>query len=198
MESKPELQTGEALGATFDEKAATQAAAFFLSKAGGRLNLMKLIKLLYFADREAIAARGVSITGDDAYAMDNGPVLTRIYDLMKGALIRTRCKYWSEHISERDGFDVSLMLDPGSASLSEIETEILGRVWDKLGRLDQWELSRLSHALPEWSAPDGSSRRIPLARILEAMGVPKEKIVEFERQERESLKDREEMLRLIG
>ena len=37
----------------FDEAKATQAAAFFLQLRGGQMHYIKLIKLLYLADREA-------------------------------------------------------------------------------------------------------------------------------------------------
>ena len=37
----------------FDEKKLTQATAFFLYKAHGRLPILKLMKLLYIAERES-------------------------------------------------------------------------------------------------------------------------------------------------
>ncbi len=37
----------------FDEKKATQAAGILISKSGGTINYMKLIKLIYLANRES-------------------------------------------------------------------------------------------------------------------------------------------------
>ena len=54
----------------FNEKKATQAAARFLRLCKGCMNYMKLIKLLYIADREALLRWGRPIT-TDAYC--NGP-----------------------------------------------------------------------------------------------------------------------------
>ena len=65
----------------FNEKKATQAAAHLLKLRGGKMSYMKLIKLLYLADREAILAWGRPITTDGYASMDRGPVLSRVLDL---------------------------------------------------------------------------------------------------------------------
>jgi len=51
---------------------------------GKRIDYLRLLKLLHIADREWLAETGESITGDRAYAMKYGPVLSSIYDLVKG------------------------------------------------------------------------------------------------------------------
>lgn len=38
----------------FNERSSTQAAAFLIRRNGDKLNYMKLIKLLYLADRAAL------------------------------------------------------------------------------------------------------------------------------------------------
>jgi uncharacterized phage-associated protein len=53
----------------FDERKAAQAAAYLLKKHDGRLNFMKLIKLLYLADRKSLLENGKPITGDRMLAM---------------------------------------------------------------------------------------------------------------------------------
>lgn len=53
----------------FDEHKATQAAAYLLRRGGGRMRYMKLIKLLYLADRTALIETGSPITGDRFVAM---------------------------------------------------------------------------------------------------------------------------------
>jgi hypothetical protein len=39
----------------FDEKKATEVAAFLLKMRGGKMSYLKLIKLLYLADRESLS-----------------------------------------------------------------------------------------------------------------------------------------------
>ncbi len=67
----------------FNETKATQAAAHLIKRRGqGYMSYMKLIKLLYFADREALLRWGSPITADTFYSMDRGPVLSRVHDLV--------------------------------------------------------------------------------------------------------------------
>ena len=47
-----------AAGGLFDEKKAAQAAAYFLLRAGGRLEVLKLMKLLYLAERRSFEKYG--------------------------------------------------------------------------------------------------------------------------------------------
>jgi uncharacterized phage-associated protein len=55
---------------------------------GDRMEYVRLLKLLYIADREMMAEAGAPITGDRAVAMDHGPVLSHVYDLVKGKAAR--------------------------------------------------------------------------------------------------------------
>lgn len=68
----------------FDERKAAQAAAFLLHKAGGRLPLLKLMKLLYLSERESLQKYGDTITGDTFVSMPNGPVLSMTLNFING------------------------------------------------------------------------------------------------------------------
>jgi hypothetical protein len=45
---------------------------------GDRMEYVRLLKLLYIADREMMAEAGAPVTGDRAVAMDHGPVLSHV------------------------------------------------------------------------------------------------------------------------
>lgn len=77
----------------FNERRATEAAAKFLKLRGGRMSYLKLIKLLYLLDREALLRWGRPVTTDRYVSMDNGPVVSRIYDLIREEPLRApiRC-----------------------------------------------------------------------------------------------------------
>src|ERR1017187_9578590 len=84
------------MGLRFNEAKATQAASFFLKLRGGQMHYIKLIKLLYLADREALIRWGIPFTTDRHVSMDNGPVTSRIL-----RLITEDCPkpFWSKYIS---------------------------------------------------------------------------------------------------
>ena len=68
----------------FNERKAAQAAAYLLCKAGGSLNVLKLVKLMYLAERESLRRYGETITGDALVSMRNGPVLSATLDHING------------------------------------------------------------------------------------------------------------------
>lgn len=137
---------------------------------------MLLIKLLYFADRASLIETGQPITGDHMVSMPHGPVLSEIYDLINWSRPEEQ-SVWFEYISEKDGYDVRLAKDkPEHDELSEYELEVLSQIDDKYGNLSRWAVRDMSHGLPEWRDPQGSSNPIDPADILRAVGRAEEEI----------------------
>src|SRR6266481_4115650 len=105
---------------------AIQAASVLLkTDRCKRMSYLRLIKLLYIADRESLKETGRKITRDRTVAMKNGPVLSGIYDLIKGR--HEAADEWSQKI-RKDGYQVELVDDPGSGQLSRYEIKKLREV----------------------------------------------------------------------
>ena len=154
----------------FNERKATQVAAQFLRLRGGRMSYMKLIKLMYLADREALLRWGRPISTDRYVSMDKGPVLSRVLDLATDGDDPSRPAIWSEQISETVSYEVALKADPGSDELSEAEIALLDEIFKIHGRKSRWDLVELPHQLPEWVDPEGSAIPISYRDILKAGG----------------------------
>jgi uncharacterized phage-associated protein len=153
-----------------------QMAAFFLRQGGGRLNILKLTKLLYLSEREALAQHGHLMSGDSPVSMPHGPVLSQSYDLMNGTS-PSSTGGWEDWICDREGHQLALAPDKGDFSreqldeLSDSDLGILRIVWERFGEMDGWTLRKWTHRYcPEWENPEGSSRPISLARIFAAVG----------------------------
>lgn len=56
---------------------------FILEKLGGKSDFHKLFKILYFADQKHLARYGMPVSGDYYIAMKDGPVPSRVYDVLK-------------------------------------------------------------------------------------------------------------------
>jgi uncharacterized phage-associated protein len=154
----------------FNEKKATQAAARLLKRQaqGDKMSYMKLIKLLYFADREALLRWGSPITTDTYFSMKRGPVLSRIHDLITEGAAPDEPSFWEEHIQPCGDHEIKLVKDPSNGELSEIEEELLDEVFTRLGHLSRWEMVEEAHKLPEWKDPQGSAIPIDIRDILRA------------------------------
>lgn len=157
----------------FEHRKAAEAAAFLLKRHGGRLNYTALIKLLYIADRRAFLDSGLPITGDYMVSMDNGMVLSGVYDLIMG---RKQHPDWSRYVS-RDSYDVKLADEnPSNKHLSRYELRIIEEVDQEFGHLHWGKLCDLTHEFPEWHDPNGSSTGIDHVEILRSQKKSKEEI----------------------
>lgn len=154
----------------FNERKATQAAARLLELRGGRMSYLKLIKLLYLADREALLRWGRPITTDRCISMDRGPVLSRVLDLVADGEDPGAPCIWAKHISSPGNFEVQLTSEAGRDELSNAEVDLLDEVFHEHGKKTRWDLVKLTHTLPEWKDPQGSAIPITDRDILKAGG----------------------------
>ncbi len=147
----------------FNEQKAAQAAAYLLFRAGNPLSVLKLMNLMYLAERRSFEKFGEPMIGDTLVLMDHGPVLSRTYNHMKGTTRSTE-KGWDYWIVDRAGHDLALRQPKALHSperdlqqLSDADLGVLGEVWKKFGRTDQWKLRDYTRRhCPEWQDPEGS------------------------------------------
>lgn len=166
-------------------KIAQAAAVLLKAEPTNRMGRLRLLKLLYIADREALAERARPITGDKSVAMDHGPVLSQTYDLIKGTDYAST--EWAKYL-RTEGRDVHLIEDPGVGKLTRYEISKLQHVSARFIDSDDWTVAEITHEFPEWvkNRPEkGSSRPIPLDDLLDATGhaQDKERLLATERAE---------------
>jgi len=152
-----------------------------------RMNYMRLLKLLYIADRESLRETGRPIIGTKPVAMERGPLHSEVYELIRGS--HYDAPMWAEFIGT-DRYEVELVGNPGVLHLSQYEIEKLTETVRAYEDMDEWAVARATHDFEEWIAnrPEGRSAPIPMESILEAVGRSKDKD--------EILRDAEELRRL--
>jgi len=166
----PDIGVNMSVRLCFNERKATQAAAHLLRLRGGRMSYMKLVKLLYLADREALLSWGRPISTDRYVSLDRGPVLSRVLDLATDGEDPGTPSIWAASITEPSNYEVELKAEAGDDELSEAEIQLLDKVFAEHGRKSRWELVKLTHTLPEWIDPHGSAIAISYRDILKAGG----------------------------
>lgn len=156
----------------FDPIKAAQASAVLLkTEPARRMSRLRLLKLLYIADRECLKERKRPITGDRPVAMDHGPVLSHTYDLLKGKDVGSPA--WDRYL-HTVGRDVELVEDPGVGKLSRYEIERLQEVANRFRDWNDWKVADYTHEFPEYKRnepPKGSRNPIPVDHVLEAIGL---------------------------
>jgi uncharacterized phage-associated protein len=161
----------------FSERKAAQVAAFFLRQVPGlRMAHLKLMKLLYLADREAIRVSSWPILGDRLVSMPHGPVLSQTLDLMDGN-VESQPGGWEHWISDKEDHELSLQEAQEAAPLDELspaELDVLKTVWAKFGGMGKWQIRDWTHEhCPEWQDPKGSSLPISYEALARAVGFDK-------------------------
>lgn len=176
----------------FDAQKTIEAVGLILELEGSPVGRIRLLKLLYIVDRELLMESGRPLTGDIAAAMKHGPVLSHVYDLIKG--VDQDDERWREHFESR-GYRVLLKKAPGVGSLTKREIEKLIEVTIRYGDTTDDELSDVTHEFKEWSDNfrPRTSTLIPWRDILSKQGLD-DLIPIIERDEA----DRRELAALFG
>jgi uncharacterized phage-associated protein len=144
----------------FDLMKTVQAAAYLLSLEGGKMEFIRMLKLLYIADRELLLEAGYTLTGDRAYAMKNGPVLSHTYNLIKGTTLDS--KQWDDVI-DKDRFYLTLKTNLGTDDLCKREIAKLNDVSTRYRDVDTWTLTELTHDFVEWQRSFVPSTSTPIS-----------------------------------
>ncbi len=159
----------------FNERKAAQVATWFLRQGTGNMAHLKLIKLMYLAEREAMSQYGALITGDRFVSMDHGPVPSLTLSFLNGEK-RNGDDGWDKWVCDKAEHQVALKDRAKTAALDELskaELDILAQVWVRFGHMNKWELVELLHNpshCAEWKDPDGSSDPITYEQIFLALG----------------------------
>lgn len=127
---------------------------------------LKLMKLMYLAERGALLQFGHPITFDTCVSMPHGPVLSSTLNLMHGDTQDPQ--FWDKAISPTEKFEVELIEDPGVDSLSEAEIKLIEAVFAEHGKKTRWQLRDYTHTLDEWEDPGESAIKIEYKEILKA------------------------------
>lgn len=157
----------------FNVVQAAQVAAYFAKANGGSINVLKLVKLIYLADRHSMSLFDFPILNDSFVSMDKGPVNSRTYDRLKSNAQPEN--EWLRFVAMRKGHEITLA-DPKITvkdlnQLSRADLRVLGETWNRYGHLDSYTLVKLTHEFcPEWNDPNGSSSEIPFERIFQFLG----------------------------
>lgn len=171
----------------FSEEKVTQMAAYFLLRNDRCLPYIKLIKLLYLAERKAFDKWGSSMSGDRFVSMPYGPVLSQTYSLIQGHC--TEGCAWQSMIKGEEGYQVSLCQDVSMEDLDELsrsECKILDSTFEEYGHFKPFELVNFTHdKCAEWEDPNGSSYPIRPENIFRALGKSEDEIQKLMDKHRE-------------
>ncbi|WP_302303750.1 MULTISPECIES: Panacea domain-containing protein [Paraprevotella] len=135
----------------FDREKSMEAVLYIAQKIGGRKDMHKIFKTLYFADKAHLSRYGRSITGDSYIAMSYGPVPSRTDDIFKAV---RGDSYFSNRAEELKGYFhfinkyvIEADKDADLDYLSDTDVECLDYAINKCKGKTFGELTEMSHDL---------------------------------------------------
>jgi len=158
-----------------------EASTLLLKLHGEPMKYIGLLKMLYIADRIALSRMEQPITGDDSVSMEYGPVLSGVYDLIKGNEMDEANLSWRKFIVTKDK-NVELLKELEIEELCEEEVDILTEVYNTFGKIDPFKVSEWTHDFPEWQDPKIFNKKtIPISidDILKNIGKSDEEIAKI-------------------
>jgi uncharacterized phage-associated protein len=174
----------------FNSRKATEVAFLLIQMEGGRLNVMKLVKLVYLLDRLSIAKRGVPVVGGVYYSMRNGPVTSELLDIINaGKLADDSDSSWEQFISNQEGYMVSLVAGVRIQvdSISDSEKRLIEEIYTEHGAKDQWAIRDwCARNCGEWTPSESGRERIQIEQIAINVGKSESEVQRISEEARES------------
>jgi len=141
----------------FEPEKLVATVAMFAGAELSELTTLKIAKLLYFADKRHLLRYGRPITGDTYFGMENGPVPSMAYDVLKGATGREDSGIWADIRPLFESFIEVAMPSSGypvfhakckanTEVFSKSDLAVLREVITELGQKSASELWTLAHA----------------------------------------------------
>jgi len=137
----------------FDFQKSTQAINYFVLKNHGEIDKLKVIKLIYFADRYHLRKYGRPTTNDDYYAMDYGPVNSGVKDIIDASEYadKTEKDYASLYLKQSEKVhNIKSIRGVDEKVLSNSDVDALEFAWSTFGEYDNFQLAEITHKYPDW------------------------------------------------
>jgi len=137
----------------FDYKKAIQAINFLSTKEGGKIDKLKVIKLIWLADRYHLRKYGRPIINDTYYAMKLGPVASSAKDILGFNPSSDTEKQYLEKFLSLSALNknvIKSIAEVDTDIFSKTEIEALENIYNEYGNLKAPVLIDVSHQFPEW------------------------------------------------
>ena len=156
--------------AGFRSRKAAQSCAYFTNRSRGTIEKLKLIKLIYLAERQFLSAYHHPMLFDEFYSLPHGPVcsstLNGINNVIHEAL-------WDEYIA-RNG-NIVVAVQPVEREdldhISDVEMEVLDEVWQEFSGMTASQIrNHIQENCPECTGADKGRISISYRQIFDALG----------------------------
>ena len=156
----------------FRSRKAAQITAYFGSLAHGTIEKLKLIKLIYLAERECISRHGRPMLFDEFYSLPHGPICSATLNGIDGLGDEG---IWDRYVARNGNIIVPVkkMDRDDLDEVSNVEFNVIMDTWERFGGRTSSQLRNYTHDnCPEYvEVPIGSRLPISYKDVFEAVGI---------------------------
>ena len=156
--------------AGFRSRKAAQICAYFANRSGSVIEKLKLIKLIYLAERQFLSAHHHPMLFDEFYSLPHGPVCSSTLNGINGVIHES---LWDEYIARNGNIVVAVKsVDREDLDhVSDAEMEVLHDVWQKFSGMTASQIRNYTHEnCPEYTETDKARIPISYRQIFDALG----------------------------
>jgi hypothetical protein len=157
-------------------------AALLLRLNGGKMSLLKFVKLTYNIEREALNRWLRPVTFGRLFSFDHGQVVSEIYDDAKFSKQDIK-SFWREYLETYNNRNIRIIQECGIEKLSRAEISLIKEMFERYKDKSECQMVDEHHEpslFPEWKNPHGSSAKTKYSDLLRLLGKTQEEIKEFE------------------
>ncbi len=157
----------------FSTEAAAQASALFARENGGKIEVLKLMKLMYLSERESVRVRGRLMFNDEHYSLPHGPICSGVLNGING---RSERPIWKQYVVRERQIVSSLSDDTDYLSRSDMQ--IIRQVWVTYGWMSVSQIRNWTHEnCDEYTELNSGRMRISISEMAEAVGIDAPEVV---------------------
>jgi len=151
------------------------------------MDKLKLVKMIFLADRKHLARYGRPIVGGSYYAMPHGPASSELLDHME------KINREKEPPFIVDQYKLYPQAQFNEDYLSESDVEILEQIDNKYGRRDSWVLRNMTHKLEAYKKnyPENAHTSVPLPYEDFFLDLDDDNILDIIREDQEAIAELE-------
>lgn len=164
----------------FRSRKAAQLCAWFATRAGGPIEKLKLIKLVYLSERMHLSTYEDSMLRDELYSLPHGPICSSTLDGVNGVIHK---EIWDDFIARNGNIVVSIKEFERSEldDLSDIEIDIAEEIWSRFRNMTASQIRNYTHKnCSEYTEIESGRLPISYRDVLKAVGSDNADIVDQE------------------
>ncbi len=148
----------------YDAERAAQMAARFIRLEGDKISRLKLMKLMYLAEKEHLRQCGTPICGGRLASREHGPVIEEPFFSSYPNNKKERDP-WHTYIQADEQHHLKLTdkaKNDRFGRLSRRIENIIQKLYEQHKGKDQFQVRDYTHTLPEWKTPPEGMNRTPI------------------------------------